>query len=363
MRKINFRYFDKALFFTPIVIFLIGILTIYSASFKAHQSFDDILAVKQICWMGMGILLVFLVIRTDYFKLMDLAWPLYIASVVLLVAVFFSPARLGAHRWIGIAGFNIQPSEIAKFSVILLLARFFSNNRPDPVSKRRLLTPFLITGVPFLLIMKEPDLGSALLLLPVLFAMLYIWGLKPKILLTLMALGAAATPFLFSFLKEYQKARLLVFMNPNLDPLGAGYTIIQSKIAIGSGGLMGKGFLAGTQNMLKFLPERHTDFTFAVIGEEGGFAASLAIILLFWYLVHKGFTISSRTPDRFGSQLACGLTTLIGFQAILNIGMTMGVFPVVGVPLPLVSYGGSSVVVSMTAIAILLNIRMHRSLF
>lgn len=363
MRKINFRYFDKALFFTPIVIFLIGILTIYSASFKAHQSLDDILAVKQLCWMGMGILLVFLVIRTDYFKLMDLAWPLYLLSLLLLVAVLFAPSRLGAHRWIGIAGFNLQPSEIAKFSVILLLARFFSNNRPDRISRKRLCIPFLVIGIPLLLIMKEPDLGSALLLLPVFFAMLYVWGLRPKVLLILILLGVAASPFLFSFLKEYQKARLLVFMNPNLDPLGAGYTIIQSKIAIGSGGLTGKGFLGGTQNYLQFLPEKHTDFIFAVIGEEGGFAASLATLLLFWYVVHKGFAICSRTPDRFGSQLACGLTTLIGLQAIINIGMTLGVFPVVGVPLPLVSYGGSSVVVTMTAIAILLNIRMHRSLF
>ena len=152
-------------------------------------------------------------------------------------------------------------------------------------------------------------------------------------------------------------------MNPNLDPLGAGYTIIQSKISIGSGGLWGQGFMEGTQNQLKFLPERHTDFIFGVIGEEGGFAASILVIILFWLIVRRGYQICGQTPDRFGSQLACGITTMLGLQAIINLGMTMGLLPVVGVPLPLVSYGGTSVVLTMLAIGLLINIKIHRSLF
>lgn len=362
-KKINFRDFDKTLFLTPILIFLIGLATIYSASFKAHQPLVETLATRQMIWMAAAILLVFLVVRFDYYRLQDLAWPSYILSLLLLVAVLFTPARLGARRWIEIGGFNFQPSEFAKLSVILVLARFFSNNRPEYLPRHKMLIPFAVVAAPFLLILKEPDLGTGLLLVPVFLTMLYFWGFRTKNLLILMGLGVVACPFLIGFLKEYQRTRLLVFMNPNLDPLGAGYTIIQSKIAIGSGGLLGKGFMGGTQNMGQFLPERHTDFIFGVVAEEGGFLASVAILTLFWTIVRKGFRIAGQTPERFGSQLACGISSLLALQAVINLGMTMGLLPVVGVPLPLVSYGGSSVVITMLAISILINIKMHRPLF
>ena len=362
-RKLRFSRFDKLLFFTPILIFLIGILSIYSASFKAHQSLDATLAARQLMWMGVAVLTVFLVVRWDYFKLVDFAWPLYFLSLFFLLVVLFMPARLGARRWIDLGGFNFQPSELAKLAVILVLARFFSAHRPEYLPKSRLLLPFLVVGVPFLLILKEPDLGTGLILVPVFFAMLYLWGLRPKTLLILAVTALVLSPVFFMLLKEYQRSRLLVFMNPNLDPLGAGYTIIQSKIAIGSGGLLGKGFMGGTQNQLKFLPERHTDFIFGVIGEEGGFLASALVIFLFWLIVRRGFQICGQTPDKFGSQLACGISTMLGLQALINLGMTMGLLPVVGVPLPLVSYGGTSVVLTMMAVGLLINIKIHRSLF
>jgi len=362
-KKVSFRNFDKFLFLTPILIFLIGILSIYSASFKSSQSFDQTLAMKQILWMAIGSLGVFLVVRVDYFKLKDLVWPAYFLALLFLVLVLFMPARLGAHRWIPLGSFNFQPSEFAKLGVILALSHFFANNRIEFISKRKMLIPFIVVGVPFLLVLKEPDLGTGLLMIPVFFAMLYVWGFKPKTIFLMVLLGAIASPFLFHFLKDYQKARLLVFINPNLDPLGAGYTIIQSKIAIGSGELLGKGFMGGTQNQLNFLPERHTDFIFAVIGEEGGFLAALSVIVLFWLIVKKGFIICGETLERFGSMLACGISTMLGTQAIINIGMTMGFLPVVGIPLPLVSYGGTSVVVTMLSIGLLLNIKMHRPLF
>ena len=361
--KVRFRHFDKLLFFTPLAIFLIGILSIYSASFKAHQPLDDILAVRQFLWMGIGILAVFLIVRWDYFKFADLAWPLYAFSLALLAGVLFMPARLGARRWIDLGGFNFQPSEIAKMAVIFVLARFFSANRPEHLSKDRLALPFLIVGIPFLLILKEPDLGTGLILIPVFFSMLYLWGFNRKALGILIAVGILLSPAFFFLLKEYQRSRLLVFINPNLDPLGAGYTIIQSKIAIGSGGWWGKGFMSGTQTHLKFLPERHTDFIFGVIGEEGGFIASVLVVFLFWLIVRRGYQICAQTPDRFGAQLACGITTMLGLQAVINLGMTMGLLPVVGVPLPLVSYGGTSVVLTMLAIGLLINIKVHRSLF
>jgi rod shape determining protein RodA len=363
MRKAHLGDFDKTLFITPVLIFLIGVFSVYSASFKSQQPLDQTLAVKQILWMGVGMLLVFLIVRWDYFKLQDVAWPLYGVSVALLLLVLLTPARLGAHRWFRIAGFNFQPSELAKLATLLVLARFFSTHRPEYATKRDLLVPFTVLAVPFALILKEPDLGTALLMLPSFLAMLYLWGYPMKRLLGLIAAGLVASPVCFHFLKDYQKSRLLVFINPNADPLGAGYTIIQSKIAIGSGGFWGKGFLGGTQNMLNFLPERHTDFIFGVVGEEGGFVAGLAVLVLFGIIVKKGFRIAGETPDRFGSQLACGVTTLLGLQAAINLGMTMGLLPVVGVPLPLVSYGGTSVIITMVFIAILLNIKMHRPLF
>ncbi|PIU40282.1 MAG: rod shape-determining protein RodA [Candidatus Omnitrophica bacterium CG07_land_8_20_14_0_80_50_8] len=277
--------------------------------------------------------------------------------------VFFMPARLGAHRWIPLGGFNFQPSELAKFSIILALSQFFSDHRPALMPKTKWAVLFSMVAVPFLLILKEPDLGTALILVPVFFAMLYLWGFRLKYIVIFILAACLASPVLFHFLKDYQKDRLMVFINPNADPLGAGYTIIQSKIAIGSGGLFGKGFMGGTQNQLKFIPERHTDFIFAVIAEEGGLAASVVILTLFWVIVKKGFRICSQTPDRFGSQLACGISTMLGLQAIINLGMTMGLLPVVGVPLPLVSYGGSSVVITMLSIGLLLNLKMHRPLF
>ena len=364
MRRRNlFSRFDKLLFFTPIAIFLIGILSVFSASHKADQSLGDLLAIRQLLWMGIGLLVILIVVRHSYFRLVDIAWPLYFISLFFLVIVLFTPARLGARRWIDLGGFNFQPSELAKISVILVLSRYFSSNRIEFMPKTRLLEPFLIVGVPFLLILKEPDLGTGLILIPIFLAMLYLWGMPTRKLFLLMGAGLLASPVLFHFLKEYQRTRLLVFMNPNLDPLGAGYTIIQSKIAIGSGGLFGKGFMGGTQTQLKFLPERHTDFIFGVIGEEGGFLASILVIGLFWMIIRRGYQITAQTPDRFGSQIACGITTMLAFQTFVNLGMTMGILPVVGVPLPLVSYGGTSVVMTLLAIGLLINIKMHRSLY
>jgi rod shape determining protein RodA len=319
---------------------------------------------RQLLWMGVGILVVFLIIRHDYFKLLDFAWPFYIFSMVLLVFVLAAPARLGAHRWMGGSGsFNFQPSEIAKLSIILVLARFFSTHRIEVLSAGRRWIPFAIVAVPFLLILKEPDLGTGLILIPVFFAMLYLWGFDAKIILMLIGAQLVAAPVLVSFLKEYQRARLLVFLNPNLDPLGVGYTIAQSKIAIGSGGLLGKGFMGGTQNILKFLPERHTDFIFGVVAEEGGFLIAGIVVILFWILIRRGYRVCAETPDRFGGQLACGITTMLAVQIVINLGMTMGLLPVVGVPLPLVSYGGTSVVITMISLGVLLNIKIHRSLF
>lgn len=367
-KKIRYRDLDKTLLIMPVVIFLIGLLSIYSASFKgANVSagfMTNPLAVRQMLWMGAALLLILLMSRINYFQFQDYVWPFYFFCVLALVAVFLFPSRMGAHRWIGFGGsFGFQPSELSKLAIIGVLANFFSTNKLEYMSKRKWIQLFFMIGIPFALILKEPDLGTGLTLLPVFAAMLYLWGIRARYIFAVAGLGAIASPVLYHFMKEYQKTRVLVFLNPSMDPLGAGYNIIQSKIGIGSGGFLGKGFMSGTQNRLNFIPERHTDFIFAVVGEEGGFIASALILVLFWLIVRRGYQISSQTPDRFGSQLACGIATMIGIQAAINLGMTMGLLPVVGMPLPLVSYGGTSLLITMLAIGILVNIRLHKPLF
>jgi rod shape determining protein RodA len=213
------------------------------------------------------------------------------------------------------------------------------------------------------LVLLQPDLGTALLMLPVFFAILLMGGARIKHIVWMMAIGLAGLPLFWHLLRDYQKQRLLVFLNPNIDPLGAGYTIIQSKIAVGSGGLFGKGWLAGTQNKLNFLPERHTDFIFSVIGEEWGFLGAAILVFLYFTIVRKAFTITDLTSDRFGKLIASAIGVLLGFQVVINIGMTIGMMPVVGIPLPLVSYGGSSLLATLVAIGLLLNVYMRRSTF
>lgn len=362
-RRVPFRLLDKGLLAAPLCIFLIGIAGVCSASAKDPEVLLSAYAIKQLLWMGIGVLAALFFARSDYYKWIDWVWPLYGVTLVLLVTVFLMPARMGAHRWIGLGAFNLQPSELAKIAVIAALARYMASRRVDTLHGFQKWTPFAIVGVPFMLILRQPDLGTGLLLVPPLLCMLYLWGFGGRKIVGLMTAGMLAAPVLALFLKDYQRSRLLVFLDPNLDPLGAGYTIIQSKIAIGSGGLMGKGFMEGTQNQLKFLPESHTDFVFGVLAEEGGFLGALILVALFGYVVWKGFNLAAQTPDRFGSLMACGLSALFGSQAIINLGMTMGLFPVVGVPLPLASYGGTSAVVTMVSIGILLNIKAHRSFF
>ncbi|MEK6733202.1 MAG: FtsW/RodA/SpoVE family cell cycle protein, partial [Candidatus Omnitrophota bacterium] len=202
--------------------------------------------------------------------------------------------------------------------------------------------------------------GTALMLVPVFFVLLYIWGAKIKHLFFIIGTGLALSPLGWFLLKDYQKERLAVFINPDIDPLGAGYTVIQSKIAIGSGGVFGKGWMSGTQNQLNFLTERHTDFIFSVAGEEWGFAGGVILLVLYYILVKRAFEIAKKTDDPCGVLVACGMATMIGIQVLVNISMTMGFMPVVGLPLPLVSYGGSSLLVTMAALGILESIALHR---
>ena len=260
--------------------------------------------------------------------------------------------------------FSFQPSEIVKIFVIFALARYFSRREyPQGLGFRNLVGPGLLVGAPFVLILIQPDLGTALHLAFACLSVLMFLKVRRSVLLALGGFLALAMPFVWHFLKAYQKQRIMTFLNPEKDPLGAGYHIIQSKIAVGSGQFWGKGFLKGTQSQLRFLPEQHTDFAFSVFAEEWGFAGSAVMLILFLALFVFGLQIVKRSQDRFGALLALGLLALIFWQMIINISMVTGLMPVVGIPLPFISYGGSSLVTIFVAVGFLLNISMRRFLF
>jgi rod shape determining protein RodA len=246
---------------------------------------------------------------------------------------------------------------------MLVMAGYLGSRKGGLDRPRDFIIPLALLSLPFLLVLIQPDLGTALLLVPIFFAMMFVAGASRKYLGILIAAGVAAMPFFWHFLRDYQKQRLMVFLNPNVDPLGAGYTIIQSKIAIGSGGLIGKGWLAGTQNQLNFLPERHTDFIFSVIGEEWGLFGALALVLLYFLIVRRSFNIAVSTNDMYGKLIATGVGVLLALQVVINMAMTIGMMPVVGIPLPLVSYGGSSMLATFIAVGLLLSVGMRRSRF
>jgi len=359
--NISFRKLDPILLFCVAIIFSAGLFFLFSASYNLSGGLSKDLIFRQIFSMMIVIPVAFTILIVDYRKIVDFSPFLYVLSIIFLVLVlFWGNARLGAQRWLTLAGFSFQPSEFAKIVLILILANHVGHNRESINEPRSIIAPILMVALPFLLIAAEPDLGTALVLLPIFAAMMFVAGINVKSLLFFLAFGIISSPLFWHFLKDYQKKRLMVFLNPNIDPLGAGYTIIQSKIAIGSGCLFGKGWLSGTQNQLNFLPERHTDFIFSVVGEEWGFLGSVVIVLLYFLIIKRGIKIMSETPDICGKALATGVIALFSFQIFVNIGMALGLLPVVGLTLPFISYGGSSLISSMIALGLLLNVGMRR---
>ena len=353
--------FDKALLFSVLAIIAIGLVVLYSASREYHA---QNIIVRQAVWIFVGLILLFLVSKLDYQGLVNAAYIIYAINLVFLVLVlFFGETRGGSHRWISLGPFNFQPSELAKITLVLALSSYIGRGRGHVKEIGFFLRSLLFVLPFFVLILLEPDLGSALILIPVALAMLFVAGANIKHIAGTILIGTCSLPFFWHLLKDYQKARLFVFINPNVDPLGSGYTIIQSKIAVGSGGIFGKGWLAGTQNQLNFLPERHTDFIFSVVGEEWGFVGALVLIFLYSLAVYRMVKIIDTTPNLFGKLLATGLMTIFSLQVAINIGMTMGFLPIVGLTLPLISYGGSSLIVTLICIGLILNIGIRRPLF
>ena len=296
----------------------------------------------------------------DYKILQRYGNHFYVFNLILLILVMLvGQTALGAQRWIALGPISIQPSEFSKLIMIIALAAMIEKRgKIQSLSDVAPVAGYVL--VPFLLVLKQPDLGTSLVFLAIFFGMVFVAGIRLRILAGIFGLGLAALPVLWHFLKDYQKMRIMVFMDPNVDPLGAGYHIIQSKIAIGSGLLFGKGLFGGTQSQLNFLPENHTDFIFSVVGEELGFVGCAVLLLLYLIVLWRGIKIAQDASDTFGRLLAVGITSMIAFHVLVNVGMTMGIMPVTGIPLPLMSYGVSSLTTNVMAIAILLNIQLRR---
>ncbi len=348
------------IFFLSVGIALSSFLFIYSATFRGSESY----MAKQLLWLMVALVAFWMVVILGYRKFLNLSYLFYLFSIMLLVLVLlYGHTRHGAQRWIVLGFFALQPSEFCKLATVLVLAQFLSDRTKWMGQKRSFLMGAMLVMIPFVLILKQPDLGSAILFIPMLLGMLFVWGIRLRYLISIFLVGLTSLPFLWFTLKPYQQKRLLVFLNPNADPLGSGYTALQSKIAVGSGGLIGKGWLHGTQTQLDFVPEHHTDFIFCVIGEEFGFFGSLLLVLLFCFLIGYFIQIMERTTDQRARILAAGITSMFLFQMAINIGMTIGVAPITGITLPLVSYGGSSLVTSFLAIGFLVSIHKERSIF
>lgn len=350
-----FKGVDWVLFSQVMALSFVGAVVVFSAT--SHNSDVSQLWKKQIFWFFISLFAMWVFSRIDYRFWMEAAYIFYGISVFsLLVVLFFGDETNGARRWIKLGFLSYQPSELAKLSLLLFLARYIGSKTIELYYLRRLFFLLIMLGIPLLLILKQPDLGSAILLIPVSFVLMYVGGLPSRWLAWMLGLAAASTPLIWHFLKDYQKERLEVFIDPQDDPLGAGYNIIQSMIAIGSGGISGKGFLQGTQTQLAFIPEHHTDFIFSVIGEEWGFVGCVLVLGLYYFMIRKGFDISRKARDREGSLLALGISGMFTVQVVINIGMTLGLLPVTGLTLPFISYGGSSLLFSYAAVGILLNI-------
>ncbi len=356
--------FDWVLLLTVLLLAGIGVANLYSATASWNPSATP-LYLKQLLWLSGGVTIALIVCLFDYRHLEFFAVHFYWVSVGLLVYVLvLGKTSMGATRWINLGFFNLQPGEVIKIGMILLLARIFAKTaNPFGFGLLELWKPALWLLLPVILILKEPDLGTAMMVIFIAASMLLFAGLKRGTIIGLTLIGALLSLVGWFGLHDYQRARIRTFMNPEADPLGSGYHIIQSKIAIGSGGFFGKGFIQGTQSQLSFLPERHTDFAFSVFAEEWGFTGSFVLLMLYLFLIVWGLYVARRAADRFGLFLAVGVTAMIFWHIVVNLGMVIGLLPVVGVPLPLFSYGGTSMVTTMIGVGLLMNVSMRRFMF
>ena len=359
----SLKYINIPLLILTVILVTIGICFIYSASYQITIETQSQVnyASKQIIWVTVSFGLFFFILFYGYENIMKHSFLLLGLNIVLLIMVhIFGSERYGAQRWLQFGGLVLQPSEIAKVTIILALARYVSLNIQNYKSLQFMLTAFLITFIPMLLILRQPDLGTSLVFIPIFFSIIFVAGTPIKHILKLIIPGLVSAPVFWFLLKDYQKNRIRVFWDPNLDPTGLGYQSIQSKIAIGSGGLLGKGWLKGTQNQLNFLPKRYTDFIFSIVGEEWGFIGSAFVLLVYFSIIILGIYIASKSKDIYGKLVATGICIMLLSHVIINVGMTIGVMPITGLPLLFLSYGGSSMLTAMISVALLQSIWIKR---
>ncbi|NMB35903.1 MAG: rod shape-determining protein RodA [Firmicutes bacterium] len=355
------KNFDYQLLLFMLLISIYGLLVLSSAT-QGISSNDPLFYVrKQAVWLSIGAGIMMLIISINYLHFYHWSWYLYAVNILFLgMVLFIGKEGLGAYRWIDLKVFDFQPSELAKVIVIITLARLLVDFGEKTESFTAVLPFLLHVFFPMLLVFLQPDLGTALVFIAIFFGMLYMAGIPWKNLLILAGVGLALSPLLWMRLHDYQKLRLLVFLNPELDPLRYGYQLKQSMIAVGSGGLAGKGLYQGSQARLQFLPAQHTDFIFSVLGEECGFLGALLLLLLYFFLIYRIFRIGSLAKDKFGALICTGVATMMLFQILVNVGMVLSIMPVTGLPLPFLSYGGNSLLVNFISIGIVLSIGMRR---
>jgi rod shape determining protein RodA len=318
-------------------------------------------AMRQLVWFALGLVALLVVASIDYKKLVRVAPIIYLLGLAGLASVFvFGRTVSGARRWLVLGSVSVQPGELFKLAFVLMAVWVLTSRWAQPIGRFTLLLVLPVAVIPFVLILKQPDLGTALLLVPVLVALLVGAGIRLRLLGGLVLAGIAALPVAWFVMREYQRERILVYLDPFRDPLGSAYNVIQAKIAIGSGQLLGKGMAGATQSRLAFLPERHTDFIFAVFAEMWGFVGCLVLLACYAILLVRGFDIAASTREPVGRLVALGATSMLGAQVLINVGMVTGLLPVVGVPLPLMSYGGTSVLCSLMSLGLLVSVRMRQ---
>jgi rod shape determining protein RodA len=363
-----------------VVIMAMSLFVLRSASANIFQD-PYYFVKKQLLWIVIGFGLMFFVASFDYIHLKKLSKYIYAANIALLLAVFvFGHETKGAQRWISLGFFDLQPSELAKIAIIVSFAVLLSKRQGELEKFWDIIPSLIFVGLPMLLILKQPDLGTSLVFLAIMLGMLWVGGVNPRLILMMLAMILVFVIFVFGLLyfatdgfqkppedlpiplplKPYQLLRLVIFINPNMDPLGAGYHVIQSQVAIGSGGIWGKGYLQGSQVQYNFLPEHHTDFIFSTVGEELGFLGGSFILVLYFLLFWRMVNIAKEARDTLGTLIVVGVTSMLVFQFFVNVGMTMGIMPVTGIPLPLLTYGGSGLLSNMIAMGFVLSVNLRK---
>jgi rod shape determining protein RodA len=358
------KKFNWNMLILEFILFGIGIWNLISATAVEDKSSG--LFRNQLIWFGVGMIITAVILMIHYSFLSRVAYIVYFANIILLVLVLLiGKSSLGARRWIGFGNMTIQPSEFMKISMVLCLAKYFETDRTvGGYGLKELALPTLLVGVPAFLIMLQPDLGTAMIVLFTFASMMLFIKIKPKTLLTLAMVVAIALPVAYKFgLKPYQRQRLVTFVDPMSDPKGSGYNSIQSMIAVGSGQVLGKGYKKGTQSQLNFLPEHHTDFIFSVFSEEHGFVGCMILLLLYLIFLMNGLQVAFQSHDKFALLLVVGLLSVYFWHVFVNMGMVMGILPIVGVPLPFLSYGGSALITATLGVAIITNVANKKFMF